>query len=174
MKSTHPMKSRYRQKSNKPVLYIFLDCDGVLNNVHTFEEQDNANISMDDPWLDIDSQCLDCLSTLEKLLLKTFDVRIILSSTWRMLPKRKESLDQIFQEQGLLPISDCTNDSHAFRSLEIQEYMTTHNIQKENVLIIDDEGVDNLNDRLVKTDFFKKGLDPEAIQRCLELLCLKQ
>lgn len=170
MNKRNYMQNTKVQTLDKPNLYLFLDCDGVLNNVYTFQRQTELNWPLNHYWLDLDKKCVANLLKLENFLKDKYNVHLILSSTWRMLPQKKKDLNRVFWEEGLLLIEDCTPDNHTYRGIEIQEYMDAHRIKKEQILILDDEDTGHLNERLVKTDFYGNGLDEQAVIKALELV----
>ena len=95
------------------IFYIFLDIDGVLNNESYWEEcykrHENGSI-MSMNCFPFDPRCLNSLMSLyQELKSKDYDVRIILSSTWRLNPVDEAIVNSRLAEYGMF-ISGITPD----------------------------------------------------------------
>ena len=69
------------------IIYIFLDVDGVLNNQKYIEKcyENNGHCAMHMNHVPFDPKCLNNLMKLVRFIeQKAYDVKIILSSTWRL------------------------------------------------------------------------------------------
>jgi hypothetical protein len=152
----------------KPIKYIFLDIDGVLWTVQwsIYCNRNGEQRSMDawDPMLSSNLQWV-----LDQGKKHGVDVRIVVSSTWR-LGRTIEELKALFVESGLDPsavrgktpaiyfkkprkvwvryhggpwykriLPFRTDRTEAERGEEIQYWMDQRGIKAENILIIDDD-----------------------------------
>ena len=140
---------------------LFLDIDGVLNHVDTFTKVSDK--SRGTVMEDIAPECIDRLA---EFLKSRDDVDVVLSSSWRVLPKLKEQVDKLFLEYGIggtrLP---CTEDMGESRGIEIQDYIDRNGLDVSRIAILDDDSdMLHLSSRLVKTDFWKGGLLDKHIE----------
>lgn len=144
---------------NKPVLYIFLDVDGVLNDV--------ASFTMSDTILALSNVCLFNYQYLVDKLRQKYKVKVILSSTWRFNKKGFNKLKEYEDKYDALKLYDSTPISHDHREEEIKMYCEKNKIEYKDILIIDDAFMDGeLKDRSIKTDTFD-GLKFSEVQQCL-------
>ena len=115
--------------------YIFLDCDGVLNNINytkkCYKKNGKKPMSMYctpfDPYN---------LKNLAKIVRKT-GANIVLTSTWRLDKERMAVLRARLAEYGL-KIYDMTDNINMIRGVEIKEWLKSHRYI-ENYVVIDDE-----------------------------------
>lgn len=129
--------------------YLFLDIDGVLNN-HFFyilgkqfeelEEIDGRNMMV-----------------LKEIIKKFPEMKIVLSSTWRNHPVLLKELEKYFNKYEIPMWIDKTPFAKGmrYRSDEIVKYIRQHNINKEQIVVLDDISViyfDEIDDRVVNTD----------------------
>lgn len=98
---------------------IFLDCDGVLNNATT-----NARAGK---WIGLDPVLLARF----KALLARVDAKVVLSSTWRLIPELKAEVE------AQIPIIDATPQVGS-RGLDIRTWLAFHP-EVERYAIIDDD-----------------------------------
>lgn len=144
---------------NKPVLYIFLDVDGVLNDV--------ASFTMSDTILALSNVCLFNYQYLVDKLRQKYEVKVILSSTWRFNKKGFDKLREYEDKYDALKLYDSTPISHDHREEEIKAYCDKNKIEYKDILIIDDAFMDGeLKYRSIKTDSFD-GLKFSDVQKCL-------
>lgn len=136
--------------------YLFLDIDGVLNSVYSFRKDYINHIKYGDLYYAINKRNLYCLRYFCK---HTPNLKIILSSSWRLHEHDKNKLKRIFEENDIPCISGITpqlrnKDRSSYRGEEIQHWMDEHHIKKEQIVIFDDESdMLHLSDRLVQTSF---------------------
>lgn len=115
--------------------YIFLDCDGVLNNINytkkCYKKNGKKPMSMYctpfDPYN---------LKNLAKIVRKT-GANIVLTSTWRLDKEHMAVLRARLAEYGLR-IYDMTDNINMIRGVEIKEWLKSHR-DIENYVVIDDE-----------------------------------
>ena len=145
---------------SKPNLYIFLDVDGVLNNTAAF-------YLSNDKILALSEECLFNYQYLvDKLRLK-YEVKVILSSTWRFNKIGFDKLKEYEDKYGALKLYDSTPISHDHREKEIKRYCDENKIEYKDILIIDDALITNeLKDRSIKTNMFD-GLRMSEAYGCL-------
>lgn len=121
-------------------IYIFLDVDGVLNNekylVKCYEH--NGHHAMHMNHAPFDPKCLNNLMKLVRYIeRKKYDVKIILSSTWRLHEVDYEIVNARIAEYGLT-LKGRTDYIHSERGLEINKYLED-NPDYLYYLIIDDD-----------------------------------
>ena len=148
---------------------IFLDIDGVLNSDKYFSSIEDKEDTYTDP---VTQLLLDIDMTKVKLLLKVACIshaKIVISSTWRRMklyPSIKEALINIG-----LPIVGETPFVEGQRGEEIRAYLADN--QVDNFCIIDDEvfkDYQELEDNLIKTDFYQDGLTEEICHKIIKKL----
>ena len=151
-------------------IIVFLDVDGVLNDVNSKEELDDEKIAV--------------LSKICAL----GNARIVLCSSWRdfwisdNLPqaclKMKQKLINALMKYNL-EISDVTPYIHSDRPAECRQWLDEHEKDYDAVLILDDDFGKNeyemvgLGDCLIHTRFFVKkngGLQEKHIKEAKERL----
>jgi len=107
-------------------MYVFLDFDGVLRRLSS------------DPSR-FDSDCLACFEAAVRPLP---DIKVVISSTWRLVKSLKE-LQGMFSAEisGLIvgATPEHFSQSAHTRYDEIMAYMKTHNLHNEGWLAIDDD-----------------------------------
>ena len=145
---------------SKPILYIFLDVDGVLNNTAAFSLSN-------DRMLALSEECLFNYQYLVDKLRQKYEVRVILSSTWRFNKIGFDKLKQYEDKYDALKLYDSTPISHDHREKEINRYCDENKIEYKDILIIDDALITNeLKDRSIKTNMFD-GLRMSEAYGCL-------
>lgn len=136
--------------------YLFLDVDGVLNNAYSFRKDYINNIKYNDLYYAINKRNLYCLRYFCK---HTSNLKIILSSSWRLHEQDINNLKRIFEENDICCISSITprlwnKDRRYYRGDEIQSWMDEHHVKTEQIVIFDDESdMLHLSDRLIQTSF---------------------
>lgn len=115
--------------------YIFLDCDGVLNNINYTKKcyRKNGHKPMSMYCVPFDPHNL---KNLAKIVNKT-GAKIVLSSTWRIFKSHIYVLEARLAEYGLR-IYDMTDNINMIRGAEIKEWLKSHR-DIENYVVIDDE-----------------------------------
>lgn len=136
--------------------YLFLDVDGVLNCEYSFKRDCEKRVKSTDIYYDLNKRNLFCLYCFIK---EVPNIHIILSSSWRILDNRKQQLKNAFKEFQIPEFEDITPRLNyqrgRTRGNEIQKWMDKNNVQKEQIVIFDDESdMGHLKDRLVQTNFF--------------------
>ncbi len=122
------------------IIYIFLDVDGVLNNQKYIEKcyENNGHCAMHMNHVPFDPKCLNNLMKLVRFIeQKAYDVKIILSSTWRLNDIDYEIVNARLAEYGLR-LSDKTEYIHCERGIEINKYLKD-NPDYLYYLILDDD-----------------------------------
>lgn len=110
--------------------FLFIDCDGVLNNAKTLRSNPS-------PWL-LDN---NCLLLLKDIVDKT-NCQLVLSSTWRCFEQGKSVLKQHFNVNGIpLWISQTPDIPMSERKEEILQWLTNNNVNLnvDRIAIIDDD-----------------------------------
>ena len=145
---------------SKLPLYIFLDVDGVLNNIAAFELSDDRVLALSE-------ECLYNYQYLVDKLRQKYEVKVILSSTWRYSEIGFNKLKEYEDKYDALKLYDSTPIIFEYRDKEIKTYCDDNKIEYKNVLIIDDDLITNeLKDRSIKTNTFD-GLKFSEAQKCL-------
>lgn len=145
---------------SKPVLYIFLDVDGVLNNIAAFELSD-------DKMLALSEECLFNYQYLVDKLRQKYEVKVILSSTWRFNKKGFDKLKEYEDKYNALKLYDSTPISYDHREEEIKRYCDKNKIEYKDILIIDGAFMNGeLKYRSIRTDTFD-GLKFSDVEKCL-------
>ena len=107
-------------------MHIFLDLDGVLRRLTSEPSRFDA----------------DCLEQFESAIRRCGDVRIVISSTWRLAMSLRE-LRSHFSPDVAERIDGVTPDSYSLsthtRYQEIRTYLMKRGIEHENWLAIDDD-----------------------------------
>jgi hypothetical protein len=149
---------------------LFLDIDGVLNSYqsatfwHSRRNQAEWENQMYKDWPGTLKEyiamefCPIAFSNLEELVRKVPDVKIVVSSTWRM-GETVETMKKILAPSKL--VSDAVFDLtkvilEGFREVErgheIQEWLDRHPETKSFVILDDDDDMCHLKPNLVLTD----------------------
>ncbi len=150
---------------NKQDLYVFVDIDGVLNNNSAFKLNKNTAFVLSQENLIVYQYLIDKLR-------EKYNVVLILSSTWRMYKTGLNKIKKYSKKYNALAFDRQTPDSHLYREEEILNYCKKHNINKDSILIIDDEEIKNeLSDKQLKT-YWDDGLTWKDIRNYLDKTCL--
>lgn len=157
-------------------IYIFLDIDGVLNSESAFiynYQQYKKGIAKDTVAV-VDEQRLIIFNDLcERIKKADCKFKIILSSTWRKSNDLIKILEDRLNEYNLT-IDDMTCHIGSLRGYQISHYCESHNISKDDVVILDDDNdMDNYIDRLINT-YFRDGLTYSDTEKALILLGLEE
>lgn len=146
---------------------IFLDFDGVLNSLQSFKmweyrkDQSKWETEMYKGWQGSMREylamefCPICFSNMEELVRRNPDVKIVVSSSWR-INETVESLKQILYPSKLISeaIIGVTESFSNLRGYEIQKWLDGHPEVKNYVIIDDDNNMlDSQKDNFVKTSF---------------------
>lgn len=145
---------------NKQPLYIFLDVDGVLNNTSAFYLNKDTIYILSHENLVAYQYLVDKLKT-------KYEIKVILSSTWRMSKTGLNKLEKLSKKYNGLKFYAKTPNSHEYREVEIKRFCDTHNIGYKDILIIDDDPITNeLRKRHLKTNEHD-GLRFSDVLKCL-------
>ena len=149
---------------------IFLDVDGVLNDQNLIFEKFKTK------ELEISK---DKLLLLKKIITSSNDIKVVLSSSWRIGLLRKDGkivADTTYHREFLellkeysIQIYDIT-PSMMSRPEEIKYYLDNNDI--ESYVILDDEDLNDENQ--VRTDFFNGGLREEHVSLAIDILKRKK
>lgn len=147
-------------------LIVFLDVDGVLNNYSWAAEYlSNEGYS---PFM-VDVLCPENLSNFATLFYKlkeSYDVKLVLSSSWRWYEDTTESLTKQLSRYNI-SIDDTTAieiNKTLSREDEIQQYLNSATYDK--ILILDDEPMRKLTDVHIWTSL-ACGLTEEMVEEAL-------
>lgn len=166
---------------------IFLDIDGVLNSqeyfINNHEEEllynklfyRNKNKISNEEWLKIKLLDIDFYKLqLVKYIISETDAKIVISSSWRTL-KIYPLIEEYLVNQGLTIIG-VTPYINGNRGKEIREYLKENN-EIEDFIVLDDEIFEDFNElenNLIKTDFYNEGLTYEHVKEAINVLKLKK
>lgn len=146
---------------------VFLDVDGVLNS-NSFEEklfnEEGVRAFREDI---LDKRCIACL---KQIIVKS-GAEIVLSSSWRKIPKARERLVEQLSEYGLSIHSD-TPYTGKERGDDITAWFNRHeDLDIESYVILDDDSDMNVHMKhLVHTSFYGWGLETKHIQYAVDML----
>lgn len=148
--------------------YLFLDIDGVANSSGHIRRAGS-----DWSWKDL----IDPLNVaqINVIIEEVPEVRVVLSSAWRLYPGKEVALDALRNAGykgtilGVTP-DHSTQVGHGRRGQEIAAYVSTHNIEEEEICILDDDtDIDPLKHRWVRTFDFE-GLTPKGAAQAIDML----
>jgi hypothetical protein len=157
---------------------IFLDIDGVLNSATYMDEVAHARpVGQYMSPLDHDLSLIDpvAVARLERIIASALDVKIVISSTWRLL----HPLDEIRGflkarggDQASKVIIDRTpGSSSGRRGPEINNWLELHSGPEDKFVILDDDA-DMMEWQLpffVQTDFLT-GLTDKHVEQAIRIL----
>jgi len=162
---------------------IFLDIDGVLNSDEHFIEIHNDKKIFykaypNDEYINnlediikpnLFDISLEKLQLLKKIVRET-NSKIIVSSAWRLMTKWT-LIEEYLINKGL-PIIGTTPYILGNRGEEIRTYLKEHT-EIDKFIILDDDVFDDFNELenyLVKTDFYNGGLTEKHAEETIKLL----
>jgi len=134
---------------------IFLDIDGVLNNLSTLREGQRFHQS-----------CIDALNTITDIT----KARIVISSAYRGHPLIKTMLKEAGVTGRIIGITPRSRKAHSQRGCEIAEWLAGRPHVKQFV-ILDDDSFDmgDLLPKLVRTSY-NTGLSPQDALDAIRML----
>jgi hypothetical protein len=141
---------------------VFLDIEGVLNTKQFLKGGNDFQVC--DP---------KNVRNFNKLIKKFDDVKVVISSSWR-IGRSFDELITILRDNDINgEIIDTTPEMSgkvgATRSGEIQAWLNNHDI--DNFVILDDGNISlSLADHHVKTSFNKDGLTEDHIKQATSIL----
>lgn len=165
----------YYEPKKEKLFYIFLDIDGVLNNESYFDECYNRHkvkgiMSMN--CFPFDPKCLNNLMKLNQELQKqNYNVKIVLSSTWRLNIVDTEIVNSRLAEYGMRIFANTISLNSGNRGLEIKNFLENEKyVKADNFLILDDEVKDITEQfeeiHIIHTNF-NTGFDDEKLQEAI-------
>lgn len=166
----------YNEKNKERIFYIFLDIDGVLNNMNYWDEcfdRHHVKGIMSMHCFPFDPKCLNNLMKLnQKLQKQGFNVKIILSSTWRLNQIDTEIVNSRLAEYGMRIFGKTISLRSANRGLEIKNFLENKKYGKaKKFLIIDDEIKDIIEQfketHIIHTDF-NTGFDNQKLKEAMQ------
>lgn len=146
---------------------VFLDVDGVLNSNSFAEkmlEEEGIRVFYEDI---LDKRCISCL----KQIVKKSGADIVLSSSWRRIPKARAKLVEQLAEYGMSIHSD-TPYTGGERGDDITAWFNRHkDLNIESYVILDDDSDMNVHMKhLVHTSFYGWGLETKHIRYAVDIL----
>ena len=158
------------------LFYIFLDIDGILNNMNYWDEcfeRHHVKGIMSMHYFPFDPKCLNNLMKLNQELQKqNYNVKIVLSSTWRLNRIDIEIVNSRLAEYGMRIFANTISLNSGNRGLEIKNFLENEKYGKaDNFLILDDEVRDIEKEfeeiHIIHTDF-NIGFDNEKLQEAIK------
>jgi len=134
---------------------LFLDIDGVMNNFTSRNFKDNFSIS--------------AIQALSSLLAREPDLKIVISSAWRIWGALY--MKKVFIKNGLdeTRIIDCTGQENGKRGYQIQCWLDRNPGVTSMVILDDESDMDPLMHKLVKTSMFV-GLTSKEVDLAVDML----
>lgn len=168
----------YDENKQEKLFYIFLDIDGVLNNMEYWNEcfarhQVKGIMSMN--CFPFDPKCLNNLMKLNQELQKqNYNVKIVLSSTWRLNDYDVAIVNSRLAEYGMRISERTLSLSSGNRGLEIKHFLNEEGMPKaDNYFILDDEIKDIVEQfeeiHIINTNF-NTGFDNEKLEEAMRKL----
>lgn len=154
------------------MLVVFLDIDGVLNKFGKPLLQSKSHGKKGGRF-----GIYECRVAILNKIFEAFpdkDIRLVISSTWRIL-NSQEKLEEAFNQAGFLGIfhPHGTTPIHfsRWREYEIADWLQKHGKYVENYVVIDDESKDlqRLKRRLVLVNH-RVGLQQQDVEKAIDLL----
>ncbi len=152
---------------------LFLDVDGVLNNLLFYELCRAIDYGTKLNSIDVDVRNVFVLAKMVEWLKP--NVGIVLSSSWRCSEAYMSDLQRKLNEfnipkfEGITPmLNDEQLSCEQLREKEILTYMKAHHLKKENIAVLDDLPLCELADRQLLTTFFD-GLTYQYFEQLKEL-----
>ena len=144
---------------------IFLDVDGVLNNLDwakRMKEEEDVSVFRENI---LEKRALLLL----KRLVESADARIVVSSAWRKIPSAYKDLLSQLDQYGM-KVFDKTPYVGGDRGNDITAWFKRHPGKYSYAILDDDSDMTVHMDHLVQTSFYHRGLTGEHVDRCIELL----
>lgn len=166
----------YNKKNNERIFYIFLDIDGVLNNMNYWDEcfdRHHVKGIMSMHCFPFDPKCLSNLMKLNQELQKqNHNVKIVLSSTWRLNQVDIEIVNSRLAEYGMRIFATTISLSSGKRGLEIKNFLEDEKYGKaDNYLILDDEIkdiVEQFEEKHIIHTNFNTGFDNAKLEEAIK------
>lgn len=147
-----------------PIKVIFLDVDGVLNNLQWYMS------FCDEHWLIPENATLpDDLLTQLRRIVESTGARIVVSSSWRQIPQLYECLMRELKRFDL-EILDKTKNVGDYRGEAIDRWLKDYDGEVSNFVILDDDNdMEPHMDHLVQT-LFEEGLTEAKADAAIAML----
>lgn len=152
---------------------IFLDIDGVLNSNQYWKSLHEKGEKQYPVRMEFE---LDpkCLRNLKKIVDET-GAKIVITSTWKKLPKKMEMFKEYISKNGLFVYDQtpCHPEGAGNRGEEIRQYLNEHKGQVEKFIVLDDDIFPDFNELtqyLIKTSFYKNGLCQNHVTEAIKRL----
>lgn len=155
---------------------LFLDIDGVLNSIDYMMPRRNYDSSICDESTNdirynehnVGSLMLDsrCVRRLGKIM-DSCDIRIVLSSYWRISPWKVSYIRKIFEEYNMdneKIIDKTPRLSNSNRTREILKWVDEHSHEVNRWIAVDDNVLELETENFVKTDSFLGLTDSDVNQ----------
>ena len=158
-------------------IYIFLNIDGVLNNMNFFRNERKLDYPRprDDLFNEISNNNVwDFYILLETLFNMDYQIHFMLNSTWAKYEYKRKQLDGLFNLFDLPKLESF--DFIQNKQMSILNYMQKHNLSYKDILIIDDENMyddTNLLQRYVQTNVYD-GFNLESMYKAIEIIIPKR
>ena len=168
----------YDETKKEKLFYIFLDIDGVLNNMKYWNEcfeRHKVKGIMSMNCFPFDPKCLSNLMKLNQELQKqNYNVKIVLSSTWRLNQVDIGIVNSRLAEYGMRIFATTISLSSGKRGLEIKNFLEDEQYGKaDNYLILDDEIkdiVEQFEEKHIIHTNFNTGFDNEKLEEAIRKL----
>jgi len=148
-----------------PPPIIFLDIDGVLNDVAFLDKRDVSGPRVwDGTWSDMINPA--AVARLNRILDAT-GAHVVISSSWR-IARTNEQILETLRGHGFTGRIVGRTDSLGARFMEIRMYAAHHRLERW--IAIDDGNMSELGERMVLTSWARGGLlDEHVEQACAKL-----
>lgn len=163
--------------------YVFLDIDGVLWDWPFIKEEvakgnlEKGCLEKQDGIFAFKPESVSALKTLLEILMETYDVNLVISSSWRS--DMAQTINTLIKYDlfNVKKIEATRLTTHRIRGLEIKEYLKDKP-DNDNYCIIDDEISDIISfvkkDSVIKTSLFDGALNIDQVKVHLEKLGLSK
>lgn len=160
---------------------IFLDIDGVLNSIDTFIMRDKIRemgydaLSFDDIMVERLANIVNntgsvvVLTSMRKNNFDFIDGKVITKD------KEAEDLLNLFNTYNIIIHDKTECDKYDMRDMEILQWLSKHQSEVDNFVIIDDVDINNddLRPFFIKTNFcgkYDNGLCDEHVKKAIDIL----
>lgn len=161
---------RFRCRKGNIMNIIFLDVDGVLNNIKDAEEQYERILT---PIVGFDWPFSKRSLNVLKRIVDETDAKIVVTSTWRLREQGRKTLLSELEKYDLKEkVIGWTPNLKAFnREEEIIAYLKSNEYTNLNFIILDDEvrWYKDLKEYVIKIDAYL-GLNEEHLEPSINLL----
>lgn len=136
-------------------IYMFLDVDGVFNNLNNWKKK-YFKYGFSSGTYSIDEKNIRKFAKLYRQLGKKYEMHCVLSSTWRLSKDGRAVILNRLRDNGI-KLEGITEPEHQERGKQILKYLSNINNEYDLAIAIDDDNFDInpfLNEKfyLVNTD----------------------